>query len=99
MFFSKLFMDSYGVEHLVEMNHHTMHSPYVFIHVCFTFFTSVTFKEPLMVVTYQSLHLQQNYFAMFQGVVDAKFWDYDFKWQQETMIRHCLKKLKLVKRQ
>jgi len=27
MFFNKLFMDSYGVEHLPKMNHHTMHSP------------------------------------------------------------------------
>jgi hypothetical protein len=27
MFFSKLFMDSYGVEHLRKMSHHTMHSP------------------------------------------------------------------------
>jgi hypothetical protein len=27
MFFSKLFMDSWGVEHLFKMNHHTMHSP------------------------------------------------------------------------
>jgi hypothetical protein len=27
MFFSKHFMDSYGVEHLPKMSHHTMHSP------------------------------------------------------------------------
>jgi len=27
MFFIKLFMDSYGVEHLPKMSHHTMHSP------------------------------------------------------------------------
>jgi hypothetical protein len=27
MFFSKIFMDSYGVEHLFKMSHHTMHSP------------------------------------------------------------------------
>ncbi len=27
MFFSKLFMNSYGVEHLIKMNHQTMHSP------------------------------------------------------------------------
>jgi hypothetical protein len=27
MFFSKLFKDFYGVEHLPKMNHHTMHSP------------------------------------------------------------------------
>jgi hypothetical protein len=27
MFFNKLFMDSYGVEHLFKMSHHTMHSP------------------------------------------------------------------------
>ncbi len=27
MFFSKHFMDSYAVEHLPKMNHHTMHSP------------------------------------------------------------------------
>ncbi len=27
MFFSKLFMDSYGMEHLLKMSHHTMHSP------------------------------------------------------------------------
>ncbi len=52
-----------------------------------------------MVITYQSLHLQQNYFAMFQGIVDAKFWDYDFEWQEETMIGHCFKKLKFIKRQ
>jgi hypothetical protein len=65
----------------------------------FLFFTSVSLKEPLMVITYHSLHLPQNYFAVFQGVVDAKFWDYDFEWQEETMIGHCFKKLKLVKRQ
>ncbi len=30
MFFNKLFMDSYGVEHLPKMSHHTMHySPIV----------------------------------------------------------------------
>jgi hypothetical protein len=27
MFFSELFMDSYEVEHLLEMRHHIMHSP------------------------------------------------------------------------
>jgi hypothetical protein len=30
MFFSKLFMDSYGVEHMLKMSHHTMHSPYAY---------------------------------------------------------------------
>jgi hypothetical protein len=28
MFFNKLFMDSYGMEHLPKMSHHTMHSPF-----------------------------------------------------------------------
>jgi hypothetical protein len=28
MFFNKFFMDSYGVEHLLKMSHHTMHLPY-----------------------------------------------------------------------
>ncbi len=27
IFFNKHFMDSYGVEHLLKMSHHTMHSP------------------------------------------------------------------------
>jgi hypothetical protein len=27
MFFSKLFMDTYGMEHLPKMTHHTMLSP------------------------------------------------------------------------
>jgi hypothetical protein len=31
MFFSKLFMDFYGMEHLPKMNHNTMHSPNISI--------------------------------------------------------------------
>jgi len=27
VFFNKLFMDFYGMEHLLKMSHHTMHSP------------------------------------------------------------------------
>jgi hypothetical protein len=42
------------------------------------------------------------YFALLQGVVDAKwkFWDYDFGWVgRNQKIEHCFKKLKLVKGQ
>jgi hypothetical protein len=50
MFFSKLFTDSYGVEHLPKMNYHTMHSPIKKIFLCFMvnglsqYNTSITFK-------------------------------------------------------
>jgi hypothetical protein len=55
MFFSKNFMNSYRMEHLPKMSHHTMHSPFYT-----TKFNKIMKKTRKLFEIVNEIHLNEN---------------------------------------